>query len=171
MKKLGRKHRPFYRLCAVDKRDTRDGKVIEYLGHYDPMVTETDARALLNSDRIDYWLSVGAQPSDKVAVLIKKYGNNGTHLEQQRAAQERLGASKPTAPPPVAVPKPTAEEPAAEASSDAEVAAESTEDAPVAAPAEAEATVVAAAEAAATSETTADSADGDEAENKSEGGE
>ena len=59
----------------------RDGRVLEELGTYDPMVPETDARAMLNGERINYWLSVGAQPSDKVRVLIKKYGSAGTHLE------------------------------------------------------------------------------------------
>ena len=90
MKKMGRKHRPFYRICAMDIRRPRDGRVLEELGTYDPMVPETDARALLNSERIKYWLSVGAQPSDKVGVLIKKYGAEGTHLEQQRLARARL---------------------------------------------------------------------------------
>ena len=62
MKKLGRLHRPFFRVVAVDTRTARDGRVIEYLGHYDPLVKETDARAVLKNDRIDYWLSVGALP-------------------------------------------------------------------------------------------------------------
>ena len=89
MKRMGRKGRPFYRLCAVDSRCPRDGKVLEELGHYDPMVRETDARAVLKGERIDYWVSVGAQPSDKAKVLIAKYGTNGTHLTQQKAALER----------------------------------------------------------------------------------
>ena len=50
----------------MDIRGPRDGRVLEELGTYDPMVPETDARAVLNGERIDYWLSVGAQPSDKV---------------------------------------------------------------------------------------------------------
>ena len=66
MKKMGRKHRPFFRICAMDIREPRDGRVLEELGTYDPMVPETDARAMLNGERINYWLSVGAQPSDKV---------------------------------------------------------------------------------------------------------
>ena len=113
MKKMGRKHQPFYRICAMDVRAPRDGKVIEELGYYDPMVKETDARAILKGERISYWLSVGAQPSDKVKVLIKKYGVNGTHTEQQRAALERVKLSKPMAPPPRVVPRPKKEEPAA----------------------------------------------------------
>ncbi len=91
MKRLGRKNRPFYRLCAIDQRSPRDGRVLEELGHYDPMCRETDARAILKGDRIDYWLSVGAQPSENVHVLIKKYGTNGTHIAKQQEALGRLG--------------------------------------------------------------------------------
>ncbi len=94
MKKMGRKHRPFYRICAMEIRVPRDGRILEELGTYDPMVPETDARALLNSERIKYWLSVGAQPSDKVSVLIKKYGAEGTHVEAQRLALARLAQGK-----------------------------------------------------------------------------
>ncbi len=106
MKKMGRKRQPFYRICAMDVRAPRDGKVIEELGYYDPLVKETDARAILDGERIKYWLGVGAQPSEKVAVLIKKYGADGTHLEQQKAALDRVKASKPVAPPPRVVPRP-----------------------------------------------------------------
>jgi small subunit ribosomal protein S16 len=95
MKRLGRTGRPFYRVCALDARVQRDGKVIEELGYYDPMVKDTDARAILNGERIEYWLGVGAKPSEKVRVLIKKYGKNGTHLEKQKAALERIAASRP----------------------------------------------------------------------------
>jgi len=94
MKVFGRRHRPFFRVCVTDARTPRDGRVLEEVGYYDPMVPETDARAVLRGDRIDYWLSVGAQPSDKVAILIKKYGTNGTHLEEQKAAVERLAAKR-----------------------------------------------------------------------------
>jgi small subunit ribosomal protein S16 len=91
MKRLGRKNRPFYRLCAIDQRSPRDGRVLEELGHYDPMCREIDARAILHGARIDYWLSVGAQPSENAVVLIAKYGTNGTHLSQQQEALTRLG--------------------------------------------------------------------------------
>jgi len=94
MKQLGRRHRPFYRICAMDARRPRDGRVLEELGTYDPMVPETDGRTVLDNERIDYWLSVGAQPSEKVKVLIKKYGSKGTHLEQQKAALDRLAQSR-----------------------------------------------------------------------------
>ena len=101
MKKLGRRHRPFYRICAMDGHAPRDGRVLEELGTYDPMIPEVDARAVLNAERVKYWLSVGAQPSDKVKVLIKKYGAEGTHVEQQRAALDRLAQSRKRPEPPV----------------------------------------------------------------------
>lgn len=94
LKKMGRKARPFFRLCAVDSRAPRDGKVIEELGTYDPMVRDTDARVVLKRERIDYWMSVGAQPSEKAGVLIKKYGTNGTHVEVQEEALGRLKARR-----------------------------------------------------------------------------
>ncbi len=68
---MGRRHRPFYRLGAMDKRSQRDGRVIEELGWYDPIAPE-DKQLNLKSDRIDYWLSVGAQPSRTVASLLKR---------------------------------------------------------------------------------------------------
>jgi len=90
MKRMGRKGRPFYRVCAVDSRTMRDGRVLEELGYYDPSVADTDARAVLKKDRVAYWVGVGAQPSEKVAVLIRKYGENGSHLQQQATALAKL---------------------------------------------------------------------------------
>jgi small subunit ribosomal protein S16 len=113
LKKMGRKHRPFFRICAMDVRAPRDGKAIEELGYYDPMVKDENARAVLKAERIDYWLGVGALPSEKVRVLIKKYGSNGTHVAQQQAALERLKTAKPQAPPPMVVPRPKKAEPTA----------------------------------------------------------
>ena len=86
----------------------RDGRVLEELGTYDPRVPETDARAILKAERVDYWLSVGAQPSDNVAVLIKKYGTNGTHVAAQKAALEKLAQPKVVPDPgaPASLPKP-----------------------------------------------------------------
>ncbi len=119
MKKMGRKGRPFFRICASDVRFPRDGRVIEELGSYDPSVPETDARVVLNNDRINYWLSVGAKASPKVAVLIKKYGAEGTHLEEQKSAIGRLGERRAKAvasaiAAAAAIPVPVAAEPVSE---------------------------------------------------------
>ncbi|MBI3836397.1 MAG: 30S ribosomal protein S16 [Planctomycetia bacterium] len=132
MKKMGRKHRPFFRICAIDSRNPRDGRVLEELGTYDPMVSEADARALLKPERINYWLGVGAQPSDKVRTLIKKYGGGGTHVEQQRAARERLAMPRvvPDAGAPVYVPPSETDAPAvAPESAENDVTSESSEQA------------------------------------------
>lgn len=111
MKMMGRKHRAFFRICATDSRSPRDGKVLEELGTYDPSVPDTDARVTLNGERVDYWLSVGAQPSEKVRVFIKKYGAQGTRLAESQAARERLSLPKvvPPAPTPVELPVKNAE--------------------------------------------------------------
>ncbi|MCL4114543.1 UNVERIFIED_CONTAM: hypothetical protein GTU68_057392 [Idotea baltica] len=100
MKKLGRKHRPFFRICVMDSRKPRDGKAIEEVGTYDPMVREKSKRVELKMDRIDYWLSVGASPSENVATLIKKVKTN------------KFGAV--IEPPPMQAPKEPEPEPVAE---------------------------------------------------------
>ena len=86
MKRMGRTHRPFYRICIIDQRKARDAQAIEEVGTYDPMVKDKSKRVTMKLDRIKYWLSVGAQPSEKVAVLMDKFENN------------RWGESKAAAP-------------------------------------------------------------------------
>ena len=73
MKMMGRKHRPYFRIVAIDSRQPRGGRVIEELGSYDPMIKNTDERVTLKPDRCKYWISVGALPSERVATLFKKY--------------------------------------------------------------------------------------------------
>ena len=73
LKKMGRKGRPFYRVVAADAQGKRDGKSVEILGYYDPLAP-ADKQVVMERERVQYWLSVGAQPSDTVANLIKKAG-------------------------------------------------------------------------------------------------
>ena len=149
MKRMGRTKREFYRICATDRRSPRDGRVIEELGTYDPKVSETDARCTLNGDRVKYWLSVGAKPSQAVAVLIKKYGPEGTHLRQMEAARSKLAMPKivPDAGEPAFVPEVKSAEPVAAAEAAVpEAAAEAAVEAAAAEPA-AEAAAEAAGEA------------------------
>ncbi|GHT20663.1 30S ribosomal protein S16 [Planctomycetales bacterium] len=131
MKKFGRLHRPFFRVCVTDVRNPRDGSVLEEVGYYDPMVPETDARVILKNERIDYWLGVGAQPSDKVAVLIKKYGTKGTHLDEQKAALDRLTVNRRRPEVPADLPKQQKQQPKKKKEKVAEVAAEEPATAPV----------------------------------------
>jgi small subunit ribosomal protein S16 len=98
MKKLGRKHRHYFRIVAIDARQPRDGRVIEELGSYDPMIKNTDERVRLVPSRIKYWMSVGALPSENVAVLLKKY------MAKFEAIEAGGGQPAPAAPPGEAAP-------------------------------------------------------------------
>lgn len=71
----GAKKRPFYRIVLADSRSPRDGKFLERLGTYNPMLAQgTENRVTLNLERIKHWLSVGAQPSDRVARFLADAG-------------------------------------------------------------------------------------------------
>lgn len=113
MKKLGRTHRPFYRICVMDSRKPRDGRAIEEIGTYDPMVRDKSARVTIDLERVDYWVGVGAQPTEKVAALIRKVKKNdwGTVKE----------------PPPMQAPKEPEPEPEPEAPAEESAEGEATE--------------------------------------------
>lgn len=93
MKMLGRKHRPYYRIVAIDSRQPRNGRVLEELGTYDPMIKDTDSRVTLKPDRVKHWLSVGALPSENVAIFIKKYMKKWEEKAAQAAAAPAETAS------------------------------------------------------------------------------
>ena len=67
--RMGAKKRPFYRVVVADARAPRDGRFIEQVGYYNPMTEPHTVQIKL--DRVDYWLGVGAQPSDTVGRLIE----------------------------------------------------------------------------------------------------
>ena len=92
MKRTGRKHRPFFRIVAIDSRQPRDGRELEELGTYDPLVHSTDERVKLIPDRVKYWMGVGALPSEKCAVLFKKYL---TKFEKLAAEAKAAAAAQP----------------------------------------------------------------------------
>ena len=69
----GSKKRPFFRIVAADIRSPRDGRFLERLGTYNPMMKKDDpSRVTLNTERIKYWLSVGAKPSERVQKFLAK---------------------------------------------------------------------------------------------------
>jgi small subunit ribosomal protein S16 len=108
MKSFGRRHRPFFRICAMDARAPRDGRAIEELGHYDPLSRNPATHTVLNASRIRYWLSVGAQPSEKVQALLNKAGitkpapGEPWQLPEPPAAPAPAPAAAPTTAPPAA---------------------------------------------------------------------
>ncbi len=93
----GSKKRPFYSIVAADSRMPRDGRFIEKLGTYAPLLPKDDEnRVKLNVERIEYWLSHGAQPTDRVARFLeaaglrpKKERNNPQKAVPGKAAQDR----------------------------------------------------------------------------------
>lgn len=74
LKRMGRKNLPFFRLCAFDSRTRRDGRAIEELGHYDPRLESEEKKYTLNRERITYWLSVGARPTETVQSILLRNG-------------------------------------------------------------------------------------------------
>lgn len=86
MKMMGRKHRPFFRIVAIDSRQPRDGRVLEELGSYDPMQKVKENRVTLKPDRIKHWMSKGALASEKCTILFTKYMKKFEDLAAQAAA-------------------------------------------------------------------------------------
>lgn len=78
--RLGTHKRPFYRVIVVDSRKPRDGANLEQLGYYNPLTEPKDVK--LDLARVDYWLSVGARPSETCERLIKKYRETAPAAEQ-----------------------------------------------------------------------------------------
>ena len=85
MTRMGRRHRPFFRINAIDSRTPRDGRVIEKLGQYDPIEKNEEKQIILNKERIEYWLSQGAIPSDTVAEILLRNGIKTKYAEQKAA--------------------------------------------------------------------------------------
>jgi len=72
--RAGRRNKAYWRVGAFDSRTRRDGAPIEYLGSYDPHKEKDEEKITVNRERLDYWLSKGAQPSETVARLLRKQG-------------------------------------------------------------------------------------------------
>ncbi|MCZ6601762.1 MAG: 30S ribosomal protein S16, partial [Planctomycetota bacterium] len=98
LKRAGRRNRPFYRIVAADARAQRDGRTIERLGYYDPLVTDKEKKVSLTKDRIEYWLSVGAQPTLTVANLLRERGVKFPKAEKSVAAKRMEKRKKRAAP-------------------------------------------------------------------------
>ena len=83
--RMGRKKQPFYRIVAADSRAPRDGRFIESIGHYNPMLNPPEIK--IDLERVDYWLGVGASPSDTLNGLITRArGTNGAAEATEEAS-------------------------------------------------------------------------------------
>ncbi|MBM6575080.1 30S ribosomal protein S16 [Microvirga sp. SRT01] len=135
----GSKKRPYYRIVVADARSPRDGKFIEKIGNYNPLLAkDSEQRIVLDADRAKHWLSVGAQPTDRVARFLDaagvreraartnpnkgKPGEKATERAEERA--EKLKAQEEAAA--AAAAAPAAEEPAADAPAGDDAATEET---------------------------------------------
>lgn len=129
LQRRGSKKSPFYRVVAADRRAPRDGRYIEQLGVFHPLV-ESDKVLNLDLERVDYWLSTGAKPSDRVASLIR-YARSGevkTITEYEADQREANKLQRESALKGVAVPQPTPVKAEEEASAkDADAPAEEAE--------------------------------------------
>jgi len=97
--RAGTKKRPYYHVVVADARSPRDGRFIEKIGTYDPRLSDTDKRVTLLTERVQHWLSVGAQPTDRVlrfldaAGLLKRPPRHNPNKGQPgKKAQERAAA-------------------------------------------------------------------------------
>ncbi len=119
LKRFGRLNHPTYRVVATDPRFPRDGRIIEALGYYLPLMPRAAEQLKLNTERIQYWLSVGAKPSDTVAQMIEK---SGVALPVPKKRERKKSKGKPAAfePKPKKTRKPRAERRAAKAARAAE---------------------------------------------------
>ena len=152
----GAKKRPYYAIVVADSHSPRDGRFIEKVGSYNPLLKKDDAmRLVLKADRITEWLSKGAQPTDRVARFLSmqglakwEHGSNpkkgepgdkakarATERAEREVARAEALANAPEPEPEVAIEEPVAEESVAEAAPELEAAAE---DAPAEVAAEAE---------------------------------
>ncbi len=98
LKRFGRLNHPTYRVSVVDGHKRRDGRVIETLGYYLPKVQKVEEQLKLNTERADYWLSVGAQPSETVASLIVRAGGT-LPTRKKRVRKKGAPKNKPFVPP------------------------------------------------------------------------
>ena len=100
--RAGAKKRPFYRIVIADSRSPRDGRFIEKIGSYNPMLKRDDPqRVTFDTERMQHWLKVGAQPTDRIAVFLGKAGLAPAPAQRQQTtkhlpkakAQERAKAA------------------------------------------------------------------------------
>ena len=115
LRREGALNRPYFKVVVADKRSPRDGKFIEIVGTYDPK--KAGQNSTLKLDRIEHWISKGAQPSDTVRSLIKKIKNPEAAAKKAAAVAAKKAAIPKAAPAPAPTPEPpaAAEAPAAPA--------------------------------------------------------
>ncbi|MGN6490163.1 MAG: 30S ribosomal protein S16 [Devosia sp.] len=123
--RAGTKKRPYYHVVVADARSPRDGRFIEKIGNYDPKLEDREKRVTLVTERVQHWLSVGAQPTDRVArffdaagLLKREPRNNPEKAKPGQKATERAEERAKRAADAEAAKNAPAEAPAEEAASE-----------------------------------------------------
>lgn len=98
LRRMGLRSRPTYRVVAIDSRRARDGKYLESVGNYDPRSKQLD----LDMDRVNHWLSRGAEPSDTVGRLIRRYAKQHAPVPEPAAPDQKPALETPPAEAPAA---------------------------------------------------------------------
>ena len=86
LKRLGSKKRPFYRIVVADSRTARNGRFIEELGYYNPLTQPKEVK--VDAEKVNYWIGVGAKPTDTVNRLFKNNGVYGEQSKKEAAVEE-----------------------------------------------------------------------------------
>ena len=111
----GAKKRPFYHIVVADKRRALGGRYVEKIGYFNPIARGQELPLLVEQERIEYWLSVGAQPSDRVQTLIKQFAKQGAitavELAAKQPAKPKKAKASASAQPHVEAATETAEQP------------------------------------------------------------
>jgi small subunit ribosomal protein S16 len=92
MTRMGRRHRPYFRINAIESRAPRDGRILEKLGHYDPLEKDADKQIVLERERVEFWLGKGAVPSETVAQILKRHGIKTKHADEKEARRAKARA-------------------------------------------------------------------------------
>lgn len=93
--RLGRRNLPFYHIVIADSRSPRDGKFIENIGYYDPIQSDdSNKRLVVKNDRAEYWLSVGAEPTERVAILLCNVGIEKAAKYKPKQLSKKLPRNK-----------------------------------------------------------------------------
>ena len=92
MMRLGRRHRPFFRINAVDSRVPRNGRILEKLGHYDPMEKDESKQIVLDLEKVKAWLDKGAVPSESIDDMLGKLGIETKFAIERKKRREKAKA-------------------------------------------------------------------------------
>ena len=126
----GAKKRPFYGIMVADSRRSPRGRFIERVGFFNPRAVGGEERLRVDAERVEYWISKGAQPSDRVASLLKQYAKGPEALEAEKAKLEEAANAKQEAAAKAEAEAVKAQEKAAAEAAAAEAAEAASEEAP-----------------------------------------